>query len=172
MHIIVGILLAVGGAIWWWARRNPGDALDVADDVVTIARNAPRKIAFNRQLKAHPVEGIDDPRLAVAAIGNAFISLDDLPTSDARQKLYVALRTTYRMDEETAQEMQSLAQWLQEQCGGAEETMSRVGRRLYKLNQGVSWGELQDVLGAVAGDDLSERQVEAITDLRRAMHQH
>ena len=170
MHIIIGILVAIGGAIWWWARRNPGDALNVADDVVTIARNAPRKIAFNRQLKAHPVEGIDDARLAVAAIANAFISLDDLPTSDARQKLYVTLRKTYRVDEDTAEELQSLAQWLQEQCGGAAETMSRVGRRLYKIDQGASWGDLQDVLGAVTGENLSERQVEAVTDLRRAMH--
>lgn len=170
MPIVIAILAALAGAIWWWARNNPRDALNVADDVVTIARNAPRKIAFRRQMNAHPVEGIDDPRLAVAAIANAFIALDDLPTRDARNHLFVILRKTYRLDEETAEEMQSLGQWLLEQCGGPSETMSRVGRRLYKIDGDASYDILQDVLGELAGEELSTRQQDALVDLRTALH--
>ena len=170
MPILIAVLAAIGGAIWWWMRSNPRQALDVADDVVTIARNAPRKLAFRKQLNAHPVEGIDDPRLAVAAIASAFIALDDLPTRDARDRLFVTLRRIFRVDDALAEEMQSLSQWLIEQCGGASETISRVGRRLYKIEEDDTWNILQDVLGEMAGDALSERQTEAVTDLRIAMH--
>lgn len=169
MPIILAILAAVGGAIWFWARNNPRDALSVADDAITIARNAPRKIAFRRQHNAHPVEGIDDPRLAIAAIANAFIALDDLPTRDDRDRLHIVLRKTFRLDDATAEEMESLAQWLQHECGGAAETISRVGRRLHKFDGDASWDVLQDVLGEFAGSGLSARQQDAIGDLRTAM---
>lgn len=97
MPILIGILTLVGGAIWWWVRSNPRDALSIADDAVTIARNAPRKIAFRRQTKEHPVEGIDDPRLAVATIAQAFIGLSALPTKEDRAGLSLALRNVTRL---------------------------------------------------------------------------
>lgn len=168
MPILLAILAAIGGAIWWWVRANPRDALSIADDAVTIARNAPRKIAFRRQTKMHPVEGIDDPRLAVATIAGAFLGLDDLPTREDRDRLNVILRKTYRLDTETAQEMAVLANWLQGQCGGASETVSRVARRLFKLEGDASWDDLTGVLSELVGDDLSQRQLDAVQDLKLA----
>jgi len=170
MHILIGILLAVGGAIWWWARRNPEDAIFAAKDAATVVRNAPRKIAFRRQHNQHPVEGIDDPRLAVAALGHAFIGLDDLPTKEARGRLNVALRKTYRLSEEDAVELHSLSQWLLEQCGGATAAITRIGRRLYKIDQSNSWDDLGAVLENLMEGEMSERQVEAVSDLKLALH--
>jgi len=170
MHIVIGVLLAVGGAILWWARRNPEDALHVAKDAVTVARNAPRKIAFRRQHNQHPVEGIDDARLAISALGHAFLALDDLPTREARAQLDVVLRKTYGLSDEDAVEMQSLSVWLVDQCGGAQAAVSRLGRRLYKIDGSDAWDELRKVFESAIGDELSERQITAVEDLKLALH--
>jgi len=169
MPILLAILAALGGAIWWWIRANPRDALSLADDAVTIARNAPRKIAFRRQTRAHPVEGIDDARLAVTTIALAFLQLDDLPTREDRQRLNVALRRIFQLSAEEAEEMEVLGNWLKDQCGGAASAITRVARRLYKIDGNKSWGELTDALEKAVGDTISARQEEAIAELRIAL---
>lgn len=169
MPIVIMILTAIGGAIWWWARNNPGDVLSVADDAVTTVRNAPRKLAFRRQTKEHPVEGIDDPRIAVCGIAQAFIELDDLPTKEQRDKLHLDLRSKLRVSEEEAEELETLGRWLVAQCNGAEAAVSRLARRLYKIDGAASWDQLQDILMDLAQDDLSASQVSAIGDLKTAL---
>ncbi|WP_071796117.1 hypothetical protein [Natronohydrobacter thiooxidans] len=169
MHILIAIMAAIGGVIWWWVRANPRDALSVADDAITVVRNAPRKIAFRRQTKEHPVEGIDDTRLAIASIALAFVHLDDLPTRDDLQRLTLVLRKTFKLSAEETEEMEVLGKWIQTQCGGASETISRVGRRLYKIDGSTSWGALSDVLQQLVGDELTPRQHDVLTDLRLAL---
>lgn len=169
MPIILAVLAALGGAIWWWVRSNPRDALSIADDAVTVVRNAPRKIAFRRQTREHPVEGIDDARLAVTTIALAFLRLDGLPTRDDTQRLNIALRRVLQLSAQETEEMEALGNWLQEQCGSAPETIRRVARRLYKIDGAKSWEALSDVLEKAVGDTVSERQADAIGDLRLAL---
>ena len=73
MPFIIMILGAIGGAIWWWVRSNPREALHVAEDAATTIKNAPRRLAFRKQTNAHPVECVDDPRSAIGAIAQAFM---------------------------------------------------------------------------------------------------
>lgn len=171
MPIIILILSAVGGAIWWWVRSNPREALHTAQDAVTTIRNAPRKLAFRRQSKAHPVEGIDDPRIALCAIAQAFIELDDLPTLDQRKRLHVLLRSRLRCDEAEAEEMEVLGRWLQAQCNGPEAAIGRLGKRLYKIDGDASWDVLRDILMDLVENELSAGQTAAIEDLRVALRQ-
>lgn len=170
MPFIVLVLGAVGAAIWWWVRSNPSDAVHVARDVVTTVRNAPRKLAFRKQLEAHPVEGIDDPNIAICAIAQAFIELDSLPTSDQRAQLHLTLRRKLGTDEDITTEMQVLGRWLLTQCQGPKPAIPRLGRRLYKLEAARSWNLLQDILSELVGDDLSEDQKDALSDLKLALH--
>lgn len=170
MPLIILILTALGGALYWWARSNPREALDVAQDVVTTARNAPRRLAFRRQTNAHPVEGIDDPRIAIAALSQAFIELDDLPTADQRNHLNVLMRSKLHADAEEAEEMQVLSRWLVAQCQTPQAAVARLSRRLYKIDRDTSWDLLQDILSALVQSDLSPSQVEAIADMKRALH--
>lgn len=163
------ILAAVGGAIWWWVRNNPREALNTAQDVATTLKNAPRKLAFRSVANAHPVEGIDDERIAICAIAQSFIELDDLPTSEQRQQLHVLLRSKLRCSEEEAQEMEVLGRWLMTQCNGPDGAVGRLGRRLRKIDSGTSWDRLQEVLMPLAGDALSRSQIEAIADLKTAL---
>lgn len=167
MPIVILILTAVGGAIWFWVRSNPRQALDVAADAVTVARNAPRKLAFRRQTKAHPVEGIDDPNIAICALAQAFIELDNLPTAEQRSRLDKMLRK--RCTPAEAEEIQVLGRWLVAQCGTPEAAIAKLSRRLYKIDGSASWAALQDILMALVGDVLSPRQADAVAEMKRAI---
>ncbi len=169
MPIVILILTAIGGAIWWWIRNNPREAINTAQDVTTTLKNAPRKIAFRSVANAHPVEGIDDERIAICAIAQSFIELDDLPTADQRQQMHVLLRTKLKCSEEEASEMEVLGRWLMTQCNGPAEAVPRLGRRLRKIDSGNSWNRLQDILLPLASDGLSRAQVAAIEDLKAAL---
>lgn len=170
MGIIALILTTLGGALWFWARQNPGDALDVAKDAVTTARNAPRKLAFRKQMKAHPVEGIDDARIAVCAIAQAFLELDDLPTSEQRTHLNTLLRTKLRCTAEEAEEMEVLGRWLVAQCQTPDAAVTRLARRLYKIDGDASWDLMQDMLVSLVDGELNQSQLDAIADIKRAFH--
>ena len=166
MPFLIMIFSALGGAIWWWVRNNPRDALNVATDVATTVKNTPRKLAFRRQTNAHPVEGIDDHRIAICAIAQAFIELDDLPTREQRDQLHVLLRSHLRTTQEEAQEMEVLGRWLITQCDGAKPAISRLGRRLHKIEGNASWGTVQEILMDLVGGTLSYGQIGAIEDLK------
>ncbi|CTQ33783.1 hypothetical protein [Jannaschia rubra] len=57
MAVAIAILTALGGALFWWARGNPRDALGVADDALTVARNAPRRPALPSPVQGTPGGG-------------------------------------------------------------------------------------------------------------------
>ena len=170
MPFIILILTALGGALYWWARQNPGDAINVAQDAVTVARNAPRKLAFRRQHAAHPVEGIDDPHITICALAQAFLELDDLPTLDQRRKLTMLLRSQMRRSAQEAEELEVLGRWLVGQCQTPDAAVSRLARRLFKIDGDASWDLLQNVLTSLVSDQLSAAQIDAITNIKRALH--
>lgn len=167
MPIILLILSAVGGAIWWWVRSNPRDALGMAVDTATTLKNAPRRLAFRRQTNLHPVEAIDDPHVAIGAMAMSFVGLDALPTQEQYDRLHVQLRSHLRCSEDDAQELKAYGRWIIQQCGGEMDAFDRVARRLKKINGVQSLELLQDVLADVAPDGLADRQQEAVTDLSR-----
>ncbi len=170
MPIIILILTTVGGALWWWARQNPDKAIYAAQDAVTTARNAPRRLAFRKQTRAHPVEGIDDARIAICGLAQAFIELDNLPTAEQRTHLNTLLRTKLRCTAEEAQEMEVLGRWLVAQCQTPSAAVTRLARRLHKIDGDASWETLQDMLGNLVEGELSHVQMDAISDMKRAFH--
>jgi hypothetical protein len=170
MPIIILILTTLGGALFWWVRQNPGQAINAAQDAVTVARNAPRKLAFRKQTNAHPVEGIDDARIAVCGLAQAFIELDDLPTAEQRTKLNTLLRSELRCAADEAEEMEVLGRWLMVQCQCPDAAITRLSRRLYKIDGGASWDVLQDILSSLVEGELSASQVDAIAVMKRAFH--
>ncbi|MEL7253043.1 MAG: hypothetical protein AAGL23_02640 [Pseudomonadota bacterium] len=166
MHILIGLVAAIGGLVWWWMRSNPHQTIDIASDVATTVRNAPRKLAFRKQANAHPVEGIDDERIAICAIAQSFIELDDLPTAEKRDALGELLRTELVCTRDDAHEMQVLGRWLMTECHGPQEAIPRLGKRLKKIDRGDAWDDLQNVLGPLSGDALSSKQISAAEDLK------
>jgi hypothetical protein len=164
-------LLGIIGAAYFWAQRAKG-ARDMAGDVVDMAndvRLAARRFGFSRKMNVHPVESIDDPRLAVAAIATAFLELDDLPTAEQRQVLMVQLRSKLRADAGEAQEMEVLGRWFMSECGGAEPAIARISRKLYKLAGAEQTENLMGILKGTVTESLSDRQRDALEDIARAL---
>ncbi|AXI46036.1 hypothetical protein C1J03_08420 [Sulfitobacter sp. SK012] len=170
MPILLGLIGLAASAYFVIVRVKRGaemasGLMDAAQDV----RGAARRFGFRRQGNQHPVEAVEDPNLAVAALATAFMQLDDLPTADARRALDVALRCHLNLDGDTAQEIEVLGHWLVEQCGGAAPAFSRLSKRLHKLDEGASFPTLIEILSEVTSAGSkggpSTRQSEALTDL-------
>lgn len=168
MPILMAILAAIGGAIWWWARSNPREAIDTASDLVTTAANMPRRLRFRRATNVHPIEGIDDARIAVCAVAQAYIELDDLPTREQRETLHVLTRSRLRFDEEEAQEVEVLSRWLVSQCNGPDQAISLLIRRLKKLGGSDHFPTLVEMLDKLTEGAPSRKQMSALQDLQRA----
>lgn len=159
-------LIGIIGAAYYWANRAQ-NARDVVGDVADMAnhvRLAARWFGFSRKMNVHPVESIEDPRLAIAAIGSAFIELDDLPTVEQRQHLAVQLRSKLRADAAEAEEMEVLGRGFMSECGGAK----RLSRNLYPRGGTEQMEPLMDIFkGSVTSR--SDKQGEALEDITRAM---
>jgi len=168
--IILAIIGILAAAFFWAQRaRNARDAVGEIADMANDVRLAARRFGFSRKMNVHPVESIEDPRLAIASIATAFIELDDLPTAEQRKKLTVQLRSKLRLDAKEAEEMEILGRWFMSECGGADPAIARLSRKLYKLGGAEQIEPLMDVLkGAMIGP-LSDKQREALDDITRAM---
>lgn len=170
-------LIALAGIIvtaYIWANRA-SNARNVVSDVADMAndvRLAARRFGFRRQAQVHPVESIEDPRLAMAAIATSFIELDDLPTAEQRQLLIVQLRSELRADAQEAEEMEVLGRWFMNECGGAEPAIARLSRKLFKLDGSNPHKSMNKILTACVGkEEFTRRQQEAMDDIARALRQ-
>ncbi len=169
MPVVLG-LIAIATTVFFIvlrARRGAEVAtemLDMAGDVAAAAR----RFGFRRKYNQHPVDSVDEPNLAVAALATAFIALDDLPTADDRKRLDIALRKHLNLDATGAQEIEVLGQWLVSECNGAEPAVPRIAKRLNKLDDGASFTTLMEVIQTAARTPLSQRQTAALQDIKTA----
>ena len=172
MHILIALVgIIIAGYVWALRARN---AANVATDIADMAgdvRAAARRFGFSRRANVHPAESIEDPNIAAAGIASAFIALDDLPTRDEKDALNVQLRRVLQVDQQTSTELMVLGHWLVEECHGPQPAITRLGKKLYRLEGPSAIEPLMDILGGVLSNKdniLSERQQEAIQELKTA----
>ncbi len=174
MPYIVALLGLVGAAYFWASRvRNAGyiaqDLANMAGDVMGAAR----RLGFRRRANVHPVDSIEDPAIAIAALGTAFMELGGLPTQEQQDALSLSLQRHTRRSVKDAEEEMILGRWLVNECNGAEPAIARLSRRLCKLDRAGSFEPLMWVLNdvgvAARGGVLSERQKDALNEIARAM---
>ncbi len=171
MQLFIGLalLIAIG---FFWARRasTPRDrTLDLAGTPREVARAA-RRLGFQRQRNLHPVESIEDDRLAIAAIATAFFELDDTPAAGQRTLLAQQLRAKMHTDASQSEAVAVLVQWLITECGGPEPAIARISRKLYLLSGSEQAKPLLDVLASTLEPATwNDRQREAFEDIKRAL---
>lgn len=169
MQIVLGILGLAVAAYFLVLRARLG--AEVASDVMGMAGDvaaAARRFGFRRRYDQHPVESVDEPNLAIAALATAFVALDDLPTAEDRTRLDIALRKHLNLDASGAEEIEVLGQWLVSECKGAEPAIPRLAKRLYKIDGGASFATLMEVIQSASKTPLSTRQSEALNDIKQA----
>ena len=168
MHIViaaVGILTAV--YIFVLRARNAAEMtselMGMADDVKAAAR----RLGFRRVKAAHPVESVEDPNTAAATVAIAYLELHGLPTEEKKNALLRALQSELEVSLKDAEELVVLGRWLMTECQGPEPAIGRASRRLYKLTGG-DIGPLLKILTEVSEEPLSDKQRDALDDIRNA----
>ena len=170
MPVIIAILGAATAFYFLVIRARNGAAiatemLDMASDV----RAAARRFGFKRRTNLHPVESIDDPKLAVSAIALAFLELNDLPTQDQRNAMIVQTQSTLGVSKSDADELMVLGRWLMNECGGADAAISRISRKLQRIDGANSFDALMSLIKSVLpADGLNDKQRDALDDIKRA----
>jgi len=168
MHIVLGIIGLITAAYIFVIRaRNAAEMthelMDMADDV----RAAARRLGFRRNKAQHPMDAVEDPNTAAATVAVAYLELDDLPTAEQRAKLMVALQSGLEVDKSGAEELMVLGRWLMNQCNGAEPAVTRAARALFKLTGG-DVGPLMEILAAASTEPISDKQRDALAEVKRA----
>lgn len=165
---IVGGLIAA--SIWYWRIRTAGVAARELTDMARDVVGAARALGFRRRANVHPVESVDDPALAVTAIGIAFLELDDLPSREDRERLASSISRHTGNSMARTEEMMIVGRWLVNECHGPQPAITRLTRRLSRLDQ-HGFQSLLPVLNDVGqgAGGLSQRQREALDEVARLM---
>lgn len=146
---IIGILSAA--AIWYYraqaAQRAAGDLMDVANDV----RLAARRFGFKRKLNTHPVDSIDDARLAGAGIVAAIAGMGTPLGQPQIDEMTRQFQSVFGADKAEAVEIATFARWIAEQCGTRSEAVRRLSKRLAGLAGTDAHDDLQKMIDAVIG---------------------
>ncbi|WP_298261573.1 hypothetical protein [uncultured Litoreibacter sp.] len=169
MPVILAILGAIGAAIYYYIRsRGPINSGRDLIEAATEVRLAARRFGFKRNANRHPAEDIDDPKVAIGGIAVAFLEMDSLPTQEARIAMTREMQSATHVTLEDAEELTILGRWLMNECGGPEQCVSRLSRKLYKLRGAEQLAPLMQVLGAIgaSGGGLSDRQRDALADIK------
>lgn len=173
MPVVLAILATAGGLIFWMIRARSAahavqDLADMAQDVLGAAR----RFGFRRKFGEHPVESLQDPDVAIAGLGMAFMELGGLPSREQQAALLISLQHHLGHDHKKAQEAQLLGRWLVNECSGPQPGFTRLSKRLAKLGGVQVFDPCMAILREVAAQgpqgQLSPQQREALEDLTRA----
>jgi hypothetical protein len=166
-------IVGIAAAVYFFVIRAR-NAANIATDVVDMAndvRLAARRFGFKRRTNLHPVEAIEDSKIAIAAVAYGFLELDDLPTLDQRNAFLVHIRAQFRITDSEAEELMILGRWLVSECGGPTPAVTRISRKLNKMVGAAALDPLLSIIQktiAATGSTLSVRQKEALDDIKRA----
>ena len=172
MPFIMALLaIAAGGYFWMNRARNAAhmasDLADMAQDVLGAAR----RFGFRRQANVHPVDSLEDDKVAIAGLGIGYLELGGLPRAEQHEALLRSLQVNLGQSHAQAEEAVILGRWLVTECGGPAAGMDRLGRRLWKLAGASGFQPMMAVLKDVAdhsGVATSAKQKEALETLARA----
>lgn len=166
------ILIALAGIIvtaYIWSSRAR-NARHIASDIADMAgdvRAAARRFGFSRRANLHPAESIEDPNIAAAAIADAFITLDDMPTREQRTAVKATLCRVLQVNTAAAEELMILGRWMVDECGGPQPAITRLSKKLYRLEGSAALDPMLDILNGISqdGPDLSAHQNDALHEI-------
>ncbi len=169
MPFIIGLIGIIAAAYFWTQRaRNAAEMAKTLAEVPGDIKAAARRFGFKRRTNVHPVESVDDPKLAIAGIANSFFELGALPTEEQRRMLMLQVQSVLEVTREEAEELLVLGRWLAMESGGPEAGILRLSRRLNRIAGADGFQTLMELLKRMLGEDWSAEQVAALNDVKRA----
>lgn len=168
LFVILGAISAV--AVWYWRLSMARDAAREIGNIAGDMANLPRRFGFRRRANAHAVEGVDDADLATTAIATAFLELGGMPTREDQVALAGTLNSQLGIPAEDVEEMMILGRWLVGECQGPQPAITRITKRLAKLDP-AAFQNLLPVLNAVGSRQggLTDKQRDALDEIARIL---
>lgn len=169
MPVILAIIAAAGVALVWYTRaRSAAQVASEVADIAETALGAARRFGFRRRANRHPVDSIEDPKLAVGGLATAFFELSGLPTAEEKQALLVGLQSTLDLTLADAEEMAILGHWFVGECGGAMPAVTRLARQVSRMAGAEGLTQSMQVIDRIAraGGGLSAPQREALAEIK------
>lgn len=172
MPFVLFLLAVVSGAAIWYYRARAAaemssDLLDAASDV----RQAAARFLYKRKYDIHPVEAMDDPRLAGAGIVYAVANLSGPVTAEQLRTMNLQFQSVFGAAKEETDDMVIFARWIVSQCRNEGEAVRRLSRKLFQLSGREALPDLErmiDTVLAAVERATDPDEVEAREDIRKA----
>lgn len=151
MPVIIAILGAIAAAAFWYFRIRAvrdvaGNVLDAAGD----ARSLFRALGFRQRANAHPVDCIEDAKLAAMGIVAAIAEMDGPLSEREINTMTQQAQSVFGVDLKEAGEIVAFGRWIAGQCGSRSEAVRRLGNRLFDLAGVSASADLTRIIDSVA----------------------
>ncbi|WP_095589964.1 hypothetical protein [Actibacterium ureilyticum] len=170
MPILAAVIAIPGAAYFWMHRaRNAAEMTQELGGMASDVMSAARRFGFRRRHDQHPVDSLEDSHVAIAGAALAFLEIGGLPTREQHDALNRSLQSHLGIPMKSAEEALILGRWLINECGGASAALTRLSKRLSKLDRN-SFEPLMAVMkdvAAHAGGDLTDLQRDALAEIAR-----
>lgn len=170
MHIVAAVIAILGAAFFWMHRaRNAAEMTQELGGMASDVVSAARRFGFRRRHDRHPVDSLEDSHVAIAGAGLSFMEIGGLPSREQHDALNRSLQAHLDIPMKDAEEALILGRWLMNECSGASPALTRLTKRLSKLDRNgftPLMAVMKDV-AAHAGGDLTDLQRDALAEIAR-----
>ncbi len=171
MPVLIAILGALAAAgIWYWRLRNAGEIARDLTEVANDVRLAARRFGFRRRANVHPVDCIDDARMAAAGIVMGIAEMDGALTEAEIRTASLQFQSVFDTPKDEADELVTFGRWIANQSPSREEGVRRLSKRLLALAGLEVGSDLVRMVQTVAtadGGALNEDASDALQTIRR-----
>lgn len=152
MHII-GALLAILGvvAIILWRLNQAAEVARNATDAIGEAQGLWRRFLWRRKANKHPLDLIEDPREAAAAMMVSIAQEDGALTAREEADIIAQMAKTFAIEGKLAQDLLAQARFATKDGGDLSSVLRRLTRPIQAKCTPDERRELMAMLRAIAG---------------------
>lgn len=173
MPVIIAVVGLLVAAFFWYNRiKQAGHAVGEIKDAANDVRLAARRFGFKRRSNVHPIDALDDARLAASGIVAATAQMDSMWDQGMSDAMVQQAQSVFDVAVDEAEEMVVFARWIADQGGNPHETVRRMARRLKQLAGRDAMDDTVLMIRGVSGRGgrgLSRDAEEAIETVERVL---
>lgn len=154
MHVLIAVVSAIIAAGFWMYRiRAAKDAASEMFEMANDVRLAAKRFAYKRNHKTHPIDGVDDARLAAAGIMAIAAEMDGAITKAELDVMKDQAVTVFNCTDADADEFIIFGRWLASQGNNRSETTRRLIKRVLSLSGIEAMQDMIDMVKSVGMAD-------------------
>lgn len=171
MPVIITILGLLAAAGYWYFRiRDAGGTVRDLADAANDVRLAARRFGFKRRANVHPIDCIEDAKMAAAGITLAVAEMDGALTQAEIQTATIQFQSVFDIAKDEAEELVTFGRWIASQSGTRAEGVRRLSKRLVAIagpDAGPDLVRLVTAVGTADGGTLDIDAEDALQTIRR-----